>query len=58
MRKLLVHCFGVLKTGKEMAMGPACYATAWRRSHGEHKLEPEAVVKPRSPSGARISARA
>ena len=64
MRKLLVLCFGVLKTGKKfdpaMAMvnDPACRATVWRRSHGEHKLEREAVVKPRSPPGAPISARA
>ena len=45
MRKLLVLCFGVLKTGKEFdrrwrwVNDPACHATAWRRSHGEHELE-------------------
>jgi hypothetical protein len=64
MRKLLVLWFGVLKTGKEFAPAmlcvndPARHATASRRSHGEPKLEREAVVKPRSPSGARFSARA
>ncbi len=33
-------------------------ATAWRRSPGKHPLERGAAVKPRSPSGARGSARA
>jgi transposase len=59
MRKLLVLCFGVLKTSKEFDPAMAvCRATAWRRLHGEPKLERETVVKPRSPSGARFSARA
>jgi hypothetical protein len=52
---LLVSINGV---GEALAGIVACHATAGRRSHGEYKLEREAGLKPRSPSGARISARA
>ena len=63
MRKLMVISFGVLKSGKEFdppsrwLNDRARRATAWRRSHGQHRLGRGAAVKPRSPSGQRAGLR-
>ena len=62
MRKLLVLCFGVLKSKEFDPAMVVCdlarRATAWCGLFSEPKLERETVVKPRSPSEARLSARA
>ena len=53
MRKLLVLCFGVLKTGRpfDAAIAMGGCATSRSLSHGGHRLEAEAGVKFRSPKG-------
>jgi hypothetical protein len=60
MCKLLVHCFGVLKS-KECARrwicDPARHATAWRRLFGGPKLERETVVQTPQPVRGRTLVR-